>query len=356
VYEVTPSHSRNARVHEALLVDPKLELMDDYRQFIADHALQLQVVIDTQLHSDHFSASHLLRGQYGAEIAMSHATKSARVTRRLVQNEKIKIGSLEFSVLETPGGALDALCLVGEGLVFTGNTLLIGSVARTDLQFSDVVASDPGVLWDSLHAQLAKLPGSTLVYPAYDSNELLFSTIGVELKNNPQLEISDRDSFVTFKAEESPPVSTTHMSDEARIHLAFNQAAQPQALADAGFMRPRVAPVAVMEQEPASIGVAKYAPKLKEKAQGSVFLDVREPMEFQEGHMPGVRNLPLSELGLHLAELATQNRIYLSCRSGARSRAAAKTLSYLGLKDVVDVSGGYQAWVASQFSVEKPNT
>jgi glyoxylase-like metal-dependent hydrolase (beta-lactamase superfamily II)/rhodanese-related sulfurtransferase len=330
--------------------------MDDYRQFIADHGLRLQVVIDTQIHSDHFSASHLLRAQYGAEIAMSHATKSSRVTRRLIHGEKIKIGSLEFVVLETPGGARDALCLVGEGLVFTGSTLLIGSVARTDLQFSDGVASDPGTLWDSLHAQLVRLPGPTLVYPAYDSNELLFSTIEAEIKKNPQLKMGDRESFVAFKLEESPPVSATHMNDDVRIHLAFNQAAEPQTMADVGFVRPRAAPLAVMEQEHASIGVAKYAPKLKEKAQGSVFLDVREPSEFQEGHMPGVRNLPLSELGLHWAELALQGRIYLSCRSGVRSRAAAKTLSYLGLKDVVDVTGGYQAWVNSQFSIEKTNT
>ena len=102
----------------------------------------------------------------------------------------------------------------------------------------------------------------------------------------------------------------------------------------------------------ASISVEKYAHKIEASTTQS-FVDVREPEEYEAGHFPGVRNIPLSELPLHLGELARSEKIYFSCLSGRRSLQAAKTLVYLGFPEVINVSGGYQAWVQAGLKVEK---
>jgi len=69
---------------------------------------------------------------------------------------------------------------------------------------------------------------------------------------------------------------------------------------------------------------AAKAAELERYADSGHWIDVRDPHEFAEGHIPGARNFPLSELGLHLAELRANDAVVLSCRSGVRSVTAAR--------------------------------
>src|SRR5687767_2816410 len=71
----------------ALIIDPVLEMMGDYRAAIAESGLKLVAVLETHLHTDHISASHMLRQQYQADIAMHEATQSRRPTRRLKKGD-----------------------------------------------------------------------------------------------------------------------------------------------------------------------------------------------------------------------------------------------------------------------------
>jgi len=81
-------------------------------------------------------------------------------------------------------------------------------------------------------------------------------------------------------------------------------------------------------------------------------LDVREPNEFAAGHIPGAINIPLAELATRLDTLKNCKRIYVSCQTGRRSHPAARTLDYLGLPDVVNVSGGFKAWQSCELPIE----
>ncbi len=103
----------------------------------------------------------------------------------------------------------------------------------------------------------------------------------------------------------------------------------------------------------ASIGVEKYANKIQEHSADHAFVDVREPEEYDAGHIPGVRNVPLAELPFHLDELKAFKRVYLSCLGGRRAQSAGKTLVYLGFPEVINVSGGYQAWTQAGLKVER---
>lgn len=72
-------------------------------------------------------------------------------------------------------------------------------------------------------------------------------------------------------------------------------------------------------------------------------IDVREAYEYQMGHVPHAKNLPLNSLGTYKLELSPENEYYLICQSGARSENACAFLRDQGYQ-VVNVLGGTAAW------------
>ena len=77
--------------------------------------------------------------------------------------------------------------------LFTGDTLLINACGRTDFQNGS--AKD---LYNSLFNKILKLPDETLVYPGHDYNNRTVSTILEEKKNNPRLQVSNREEFISI--------------------------------------------------------------------------------------------------------------------------------------------------------------
>lgn len=86
-------------------------------------------------------------------------------------------------------------------------------------------------------------------------------------------------------------------------------------------------------------------------AAGAVLLDVREPEEWEAGHVPGARHIPLGVLPDRMGELERAERIVVVCRSGHRSGLATEWLSTAGF-DAANLVGGMQAWAAAQMPVE----
>lgn len=73
-------------------------------------------------------------------------------------------------------------------------------------------------------------------------------------------------------------------------------------------------------------------------------IDVREPKEFDGGHILGARNIPLSQLRTRLQELREDKPVYLYCQSGARSTRAAMMLHKKGYSDLNMLEGGFKKW------------
>jgi hydroxyacylglutathione hydrolase len=94
----------------------------------------------------------------------------------LTEGQVLPVGSLRLMVRHTPGHSPGGVCLIGDGLVFTGDTLFAGSVGRTDL---------PGADQDQLFASIARvllpLPDETVCYPGHGPE----TTIGEEKRSNP---------------------------------------------------------------------------------------------------------------------------------------------------------------------------
>ena len=81
-------------------------------------------------------------------------------------------------------------------------------------------------------------------------------------------------------------------------------------------------------------------------------VDVREPWEYAEGHVPGARLVPLAQVPALVGDLSADQPVYLICAVGARSGQAAQYLSRLGV-DAVNVEGGTAEWVRAGYPVER---
>ncbi|SES83196.1 Rhodanese-related sulfurtransferase [Oceanobacillus limi] len=73
-------------------------------------------------------------------------------------------------------------------------------------------------------------------------------------------------------------------------------------------------------------------------------IDVREPQEFERGHILGARNIPVTQLRQRLIELRKDKPIYLYCQGGSRSARAAQLLHKKGYEDISQLKGGFKKW------------
>ena len=78
--------------------------------------------------------------------------------------------------------------------------------------------------------------------------------------------------------------------------------------------------------------------------QDTVLIDVREPVEFAEAHVPGAHLIPMGQLSSRLDEVPREKTVYVICRTGNRSGQMGPLLDAHGF-DSVNVLGGTKAWV-----------
>ncbi len=84
-------------------------------------------------------------------------------------------------------------------------------------------------------------------------------------------------------------------------------------------------------------------------------LDVRAPEEWEAGHLPDVPNIPLGQLPARIGDVPAGRPLVLHCQGGGRSAIAASILQARGIKDVVNLTGGFGAWSTEGFAVERGN-
>ena len=84
---------------------------------------------------------------------------------------------------------------------------------------------------------------------------------------------------------------------------------------------------------------------------GAQLIDVRQPYEWDAGHIDGAELVPLEELPAKAAELDRDREVVLQCRSGSRSAFATAALREAGF-DAFNLAGGLQAWVEAGKAIE----
>jgi glyoxylase-like metal-dependent hydrolase (beta-lactamase superfamily II)/rhodanese-related sulfurtransferase len=306
---------------EAMIVDPHISLLDEYTNYLNKNKLVLKLIVDTHTHADHFSLAAVLKKKYKAEVLMHEKAISDVADRRIKDKDKIDIGE-GFKVIYTPGHTDDAISLYGEGSLFTGDVLLIGSVGRTDFQ-----NGSPESMFDSLQ-KLKVLPDETILYPGHDYHEQRRSTIGSEKQNNPFLKQTNKETFAAdMRAKKNPkPFNIDNI-------IRVNRKGEAASLE---MISPLEAD-AILKQDP----MAKI-------------LDVRSTFEFSQIRVEPSMNVPIDTFSGRIDELSRTRQNYLVlCHTGNRAAMAADMMMQSGINRVKVIKGGLVNWQKEKLPVIK---
>jgi glyoxylase-like metal-dependent hydrolase (beta-lactamase superfamily II)/rhodanese-related sulfurtransferase len=310
----------------AVLIDPELSRVREYRGLIGQLGLDLRYVIDTHTHADHFSGSREIGKALDAPVVMHRLSPAPHAALRLDDGDMLIVGDLRLRAIHTPGHTRDSMCLATSDRVFTGDTLLIGGTGRSDLP-----TGDAHELYESLFEKLLKLAPETLVFPAHDYKGRSHSTIGAEAADNPRLQKRERADFVAMmqSLDLSAP---THLTEALRTNMT---GAKPvsQLLAEAAAKVP-------------FMSLAELAARVGGNSRDLVVLDLREKEAFEAGHIPGAVHLPRGQLELRVnTDLPDPTaKILTCCEFGKISTLAASTLRELGYLRATALEGGLAAW------------
>ncbi|MBT3202481.1 MAG: MBL fold metallo-hydrolase, partial [Phycisphaerales bacterium] len=299
---------------QAVVIDPHITKVQDYRDEIDRGGLELKAVIDTHTHADHLSSASILAGQYDCPIVMSANAVSSLDIQKVTDGDTVGFGQAGLTVISAPGHTDDSIALDGSGVVFTGDVLLIGAVGRTDFQ-----NGSPEDMFDTL-GKLKALGDDTVVYPAHDYKGQTSSTIAQEKENNPYMIEADRDAFCAAARAKVLP-------------KPFNMDSIIQTNRDGSA------------REIEYITVDEAQERLAAQDEPWTILDVRRPEEYQAVRIENSRNVPLDSLAGRLAEVTgSDQRLILSCVSGARASMAAGVLAAAGVAQITVLKGALNAW------------
>jgi hydroxyacylglutathione hydrolase len=181
---------------EGLFIDPS----DDHDSLLgeaASHGLTIKYIVNTHHHIDHAMGNKEMVRRTGAKIVIHEADASGLLTtpREIMEmfgaqmsppadilvsdGQFVRVGNVALQVIHTPGHTPGGMCLLVDGVLFTGDTLFVGSVGRTDFP-----GGSPQELEHSIRTKLYTLPGETIVYPGHNYGMRPSSTIDRERRTN----------------------------------------------------------------------------------------------------------------------------------------------------------------------------
>jgi len=180
---------------QGMIIDPGDEA-DRILDLVKKLELEIKHIVLTHGHIDHVGALREAKEATGASVAVhtgDMATLNDKtlsivlgipykvppaIDRLLEDGDIVSVGGLGFTVIHTPGHTPGGICLLGEGVVFTGDTLFQYGIGRGDLPGGSYEK-----LMDSIRNRLMVLGDDVVIYPGHGPE----TTIGTERRGNPFL-------------------------------------------------------------------------------------------------------------------------------------------------------------------------
>jgi glyoxylase-like metal-dependent hydrolase (beta-lactamase superfamily II) len=222
------------------VVDPHIDLVDDYIALAEAQGVPIVAVLDTHVQADHVSGLPALVERTGARAYLPTGAGVDFDHHPLADGDVVELGNTEIHAVATPGHALahhayavtDHRRADDPWLVLTGDALLVGDAGRPDLHAhgEHSVEDMARLLYHSLTERLMGLPDHVVLYPAHYSGSVCgrglsatpVSTIGFERRHNPALRYDSEDAFVDALIRDVPPAP----AEQAAI-VAANRSGRP---------------------------------------------------------------------------------------------------------------------------------
>ncbi|MFH1662744.1 MAG: MBL fold metallo-hydrolase [Chloroflexota bacterium] len=182
---------------QGIIIDPGDEAERILKE-VRDSGLDVKILVLTHGHSDHTAALKEVKEETGAPIAI-HAEDISTLKQKLLgifmgagfksppppdrllnDGDVVSVSGLELTVIHTPGHSRGSICLLGDGVLFSGDTLFNFGVGRSDLPGS---GGNHEQLIGSIRNKLLVLDDDIKVYPGHGPE----TTIGAERRGNPFL-------------------------------------------------------------------------------------------------------------------------------------------------------------------------
>lgn len=327
------------------IVDPRRDV-DVYLEFAAAHDVTIAYVLETHIHADFASGARELALKTGARLLLSRFDRGELYESKLPHEdlddgEAIAIGSTRIVARHTPGHTPEHLSFLiydanrapdTPQVMLSGDFVFIGSLGRPDLLGEDAKRALAEQLYESVQ-KLADLPDGLEIHPGHGLGSMCgagmsdrpMSTLGFERLANPYLRKGlDRQTFVARILGNVPPFPPYYrrmkkLNSEGPAILGGIPGRAPL---DAAELRARL-------------------------DRGHLVIDVRDPLAFCRGHIPGAFGIGA---GQNLSTWASwvvpyDTPILLVDDDASAIEQATRALVRVGL-DRVDghLSGGMRAW------------
>ena len=331
----------------AAVVDPRRDI-DIYLDEARAKGQRISHVFETHLHNDYVSGAAELAVQAGAVHVIGRAAGLATPHLGVADGNTIDVGALRFAALETPGHTPEHVSYAVSDrsqtddpeLLFTGGSLLVGSVGRTDLLGAEHARPYARAMYASLHDKLLRQHDHVGVLPTHGAGSLCSrsisaapsSTVGQERRDDPLLRIADIEAFADA--------------------LLAGQPAYPRY-----FARMR----SINQAGPAPIGSIPgrrplAASRVRELLAGEhLLVDLRRGREYAAAHVPDSLSIPADDsFGTWLGWVVDFDRpLVLLLRRPEDWDGALRQALRIGFEHVAGhLEGGIEAWQEAGFPVE----
>ena len=179
---------------EAIIIDPSWELVE-LELVIKRNDLKIKYIVNTHHHFDHTLGNEAMVESTKAPI-IQHELSELKHDISVKDGDFIEFGNSKLKVIHTPGHSEDSMCLIGDGKIFSGDTLFVGNCGRVDLP-----GGSAKELYHSLFDVLYSLDDELIMYPGHNYGSSETSTIGKEKKTNLVMQRRSEQEFLEMMGQ-----------------------------------------------------------------------------------------------------------------------------------------------------------
>ncbi|MCC6722513.1 MAG: MBL fold metallo-hydrolase [Bacteroidia bacterium] len=329
---------------EVAIIDPLRDYFV-YLEKAKSSGHKIKYIFETHFHADFVSGHIDLARETGAKIIFGSGATTSYQIINANDNQIFELGNIKIKALHTPGHTLESTCYLltdekgKDHCVFTGDTLFVGDVGRPDLldKNSKIAPEEMAeMLYNSINVKLKTLTDDVIVYPAHGAGSACgknlskekFSTLGIQKKENYAMSDISKDEFVSVLLEGivSPP---EYFFEDALLNKNGYDSL------DSVLMK----------------GLNKLSTDQVENLikDGTLIIDSRNPLEFENGFIPGSVNIGLEgQFAIWAATLFELDRKIILVTDIGKEQESILRLARVGFDNILGyLEGGFGSWQQS---------